>query len=213
MAPRWTHTIYQVMEDKGQIIAYFLSFDIDEYKRSKDLVRQMAERDSLTGLYNRHTAVPLIRNRLYRHQSGKSALIMVDIDDFRKINDEYGTFAGDEVLRRISARLDDLFGRDGIVCHIDQDEFLIFVEDDPIICHNASFDINFLQEKLRQCQYPLLKNKIIDTLPLARKKISHLKGYKLIDIAEYYEIGSTQLHRALPHCQLTLDIFLRLNPS
>lgn len=128
MAPRWTHTIYQVMEDKGDIIAYFLSFDIDEYKRSKDLVRQMAERDSLTGLYNRHTAVPLIRNRLYRHQTGRSALIMVDIDDFRTINDKHGTFAGDEVLRRISARLDEIFGRDGIVCHIDQDEFLIFVE-------------------------------------------------------------------------------------
>ena len=128
MAPRWTHTIYQIMEDEGDIIAYFLSFDIDEYKRSKDLVRQMAERDSLTGLYNRHTAVPLIRNRLYRHQGGKSAMIMIDVDNFRDINDKYGSFAGDEVLRRISARLDDTFGRDGIVCHIDQDEFLVFLE-------------------------------------------------------------------------------------
>ena len=128
MAPRWTHTIYQILEEDGDIIAYFLSFDIDEYKRSKDLVRQMAERDSLTGLYNRHTAVPLIRNRLYRHQNGKSALIMADIDNFRTINDKYGSFAGDEVLRRISAKLDEIFGRDGIVCHIDQDEFLIFIE-------------------------------------------------------------------------------------
>ncbi|WP_049946326.1 EAL domain-containing protein [Butyrivibrio sp. WCD2001] len=128
MAPRWTHTIYQIMEEEGSIVAYFLSFDIDEYKRSKDLVRQMAERDSLTGLYNRHTAVPLIRNRLYRHHGGKSVLIMVDVDNFRDINDRFGSFAGDEVLRRISARLDDFFGRDGIVCHIDQDEFLIFLE-------------------------------------------------------------------------------------
>ena len=77
----------------------------------------MAERDALTGLYNRHTAVPLIRNRLYRHQSGKSAMIMIDVDNFKDINDKYGSFAGDEVLRRISARLDDTFGRDGIVCH------------------------------------------------------------------------------------------------
>ncbi len=157
MAPRWTHTIYQIMEDKGDIIAYFLSFDIDEYKRSKDLVRQMAERDSLTGLYNRHTAVPLIRNRLYRHQNGKSALIMADIDDFKVINDKYGSFAGDEVLRRISARLDDIFGRDGIVCHIDQDEFLIFVENIEIgnlkkrvseLCDNT-FEVAYHRDRIQ----------------------------------------------------------------
>ncbi len=128
IAPRWTHTIYQVQEEDGDLIAYFLSFDIDEYRRSRDLVRQMAERDALTGLYNRHTAVPLIRNRIYRHQNGKTAMIMMDVDNFRAINDRYGHIAGDEVLRRIAARLDDVFGRDGIVCHIDQDEFLIFLE-------------------------------------------------------------------------------------
>ncbi|WP_408070518.1 EAL domain-containing protein [Butyrivibrio sp. JL13D10] len=157
MAPRWTHTIYQMMEDEGDVIAYFLSFDIDEYKRSKDLVRQMAERDSLTGLYNRHTAVPLIRNRLYRHQNGKSALIMADIDDFKSINDKFGTFAGDEVLRRISARLDDIFGRDGIVCHIDQDEFLIFVENIELdnlerrisdLCDNT-FEVGFHNDRIK----------------------------------------------------------------
>ncbi len=127
-APRWTHTIYEIQEEDGDLIAYFLSFDIDEYKRSKDLVRQMAERDSLTGMYNRHTAIPLIRNRLYKHSNGKSSLILMEVDEFISINDRFGEYAGDEVLRKISARLDDVFGRDGIVCHNEQDEFLIFVE-------------------------------------------------------------------------------------
>ena len=129
VAPRWTHTTYEIVEEDGRLVAYFLSFDIDEYKKSKELVMQMAERDTLTGLYNRHTAVPLIRNRLYRRQKGKAAMIMMDVDEFRDINDRFGHLAGDEVLRRIAARLDEIFGRDGIVCHIDQDEFLVFVED------------------------------------------------------------------------------------
>ncbi|WP_051207294.1 sensor domain-containing diguanylate cyclase [Butyrivibrio sp. AE3006] len=129
VAPRWTHTTYEIVEEDGKLVAYFLSFDIDEYKKSKELVTQMAERDTLTGLYNRHTAVPLIRNRLYRRQKGKAAMIMMDVDEFRDINDRFGHLAGDEVLRRIAARLDEIFGRDGIVCHIDQDEFLVFVED------------------------------------------------------------------------------------
>ena len=128
IAPRWTHTIYQIVEEDGKLIANFLSFDIDEYRRSQDLIRQMAERDALTGLYNRHTAIPLIRNRIYRHQNGKAALIMMDVDGFRDINDRYGHLGGDELLRRLAARLDESFGSDGILCHISQDEFLIFIE-------------------------------------------------------------------------------------
>lgn len=108
----------------------------------------------------------------------------------------------DEMLNQKGLPLDDVLK-----------EFVSFVEDRPIVCHNAVFDINFLQEKLRQYQFPLLKNRIIDTLPLAKKKISRIKGYKLSDIAEYYEITPQQSHRALPDCHLTFEIFLRLNQS
>ena len=153
-APRWTHTLYEVKEEDGDLVAYFLSYDVDEYRRSRDLVRQMAERDALTGLYNRHTAVPLIRNRLYRNLKGRSAMLMMNVDDFRNINDRYGHLAGDEVLRRLAARLDDVYGRDGIVCHIDQDEFLIFVEDieDEDLEHRIEqfsgnrFEVSFMGE-------------------------------------------------------------------
>ncbi len=155
-APRWTHTIYKVQEENGALIAYFLSFDIDDFRRSRDLVRQMAERDALTGLYNRHTAVPLIRNRLYRHQNSRAAMILMDVDDFRNINDRYGHLAGDEILRRLAARLDEVYGMDGIVCHIDQDEFLIFLESVEefdlekrigLFCNNR-FEVNYQGDEI-----------------------------------------------------------------
>ena len=122
--------------------------------------------------------------------------------------------------KQLSAKITELTGitdtmlqQEGLPLDDVLKELFTFVEDMPIICHNAAFDINFLQEKLRQYHYCLLKNKIIDTLPLARKKINRLKGYKLSDIAEYFEISSDRSHRALPDCHLTLEIFLRLNQS
>ena len=92
-------------------------------------------------------------------------------------------------------------------------ELIDFIDGSPIVCHNAAFDISFLQNNLRNLGLPPLKNKIIDTLPLARKKIDDISGYKLSDIAKYLELDTNILHRALPDCQLTLDIFLRLNQS
>ena len=127
--PRWTRATYQMQEENGDLILYMLAYDIDEFKRSRDLVRQMAERDALTGLYNRYTAIPLIRNRLYRHQNARSAMVLMEVDDFRQIVSSFGTLAGDEVLRRIAARIDDVYGRDGIVCHVDRESFLIFLEE------------------------------------------------------------------------------------
>ena len=92
-------------------------------------------------------------------------------------------------------------------------ELLNFIEETPIVCHNAAFDINFLQGVLRKNNMPLLKNRIIDTLPLSRKKVDHVKSYKLYDVAAFYGLNTLQQHRALSDCQLTLDIFLRLNHS
>lgn len=88
-----------------------------------------------------------------------------------------------------------------------------FIGNDPIVCHNAGFDINFLQETLRKQNMTPIKNKIIDTLPITRRKLKGLSGYKLIDIANHFAIQVQNQHRALPDCILTYEIFLRLNQS
>ncbi len=106
----------------------------------------------------------------------------------------------DEIIRKEGKPLDD-------VLRLLRD----FIGDYPIVCHNAGFDINFLQETMRKQNIPRISNKIIDTLPAARKQLKKVTGYKLIDLARYYDIQVQQFHRALPDCQLTMEIFLRLN--
>lgn len=98
------------------------------FKRTKDL----AIKDSLTGLFVRSYFSEYLSKELKRSQRQKSklGLIMLDIDDFKKINDSYGHLVGDMVLRKLADILKkSLAGRAGIVSRFGGEEFtLLLVE-------------------------------------------------------------------------------------
>lgn len=75
--------------------------DITERKRMEDELRQLATRDGLTGIYNRRHFLGLARQEIERAQRLRHplALIMLDIDLFKRINDSYGHATGDAVIR------------------------------------------------------------------------------------------------------------------
>ncbi len=91
------------------------------YKIAQDKLREMAMRDSLTGLYNHALIMEFLDKELYQQRRKNSPLcfVMADIDHFKSINDNYGHLTGDLVLREISQRLasslrhGDLIGRYG----------------------------------------------------------------------------------------------------
>ena len=108
-------------------------FDITDRKRAEEELAHRANHDALTGLPNRDQ----FRSRLddaiaHAHGHGRSlAVLYVDLDDFKLVNDSFGHDAGDEVLRAIADRLrtvsraGDIVGRDG------GDEFLLLMADLP----------------------------------------------------------------------------------
>lgn len=116
-------------------------------------------------------------------------------------------------IEKLTGITNEMLLKEGVLLSDVLKELSEFLADLPIVCHNAVFDINFLQEKLRCSGLPILQNKVIDTLPLARKKIKNAKGYKLSDIARSMGFEIQNTHRALDDCDLTLKIFLRLNQS
>lgn len=78
--------------------------DISEQKRQEDEIRQLAECDPLTGLPNRRAFESLLGATLHNNRSGL-ALGLVDLDDFKSINDRLGHAAGDTLLREVGVRL------------------------------------------------------------------------------------------------------------
>ena len=84
-------------------------------------LRQQAQQDPLTGLYNR-AGVKLINARL--EQISRGVLFMLDLDDFKSVNDSYGHAAGDKLLIAVARILEETFRTDDIVARVGGDEFI-----------------------------------------------------------------------------------------
>lgn len=87
-------------------------------------LRKQAQQDPLTGVYNR-AGVKLINARL--EQISRGVLFMLDLDDFKSVNDNYGHAAGDRLLQGIGGVLRDTFRSDDIVARVGGDEFVAFL--------------------------------------------------------------------------------------
>lgn len=126
--PIWVHlsAVNIGMED-GAPIYYAMFMDISDERKTQKLLKELAERDSLTGAFNRITFEKLIESHLQENMPFSSAFIMLDIDNFKQINDFLGHTKGDEVLWNISKLLVRTFGVNSIVARMGGDEFAVFI--------------------------------------------------------------------------------------
>ncbi len=119
------------------IIANWLA----EQKRIRKILEDAARRDGLTGIYNRKAIEEDIEGVLL--SSGKNspaALLVIDIDDFKKINDQKGHLFGDHVLQECANSLKESFGNEGVIGRIGGDEFVVFLYDGT--------DMNKIEERV-----------------------------------------------------------------
>lgn len=104
--------------------------DIDDERRSTDILRYKANRDSLTGLYNKGATHALILERLeMRRDNEHDALLIMDIDNFKRVNDGYGHQKGDSILAQVSAAISRTFRAEDIVGRMGGDEFMVMMCD------------------------------------------------------------------------------------
>lgn len=99
--------------------------DTSEAAQRESQFRRKAERDSLTGLYNRAAALDRIET-LLANEERPCTLIMVDVDDFKAVNDTYGHLEGDAVLKELASFFTQVMRKEDIVARVGGDEFLIF---------------------------------------------------------------------------------------
>ena len=101
--------------------------NVDKERRAALALKEQAERDGLTGAYNRGAGRRRIEQLLARQEGGGGALLVMDIDDFKQINDRYGHMFGDGVLQGIAAELRRQFRAGDVVSRIGGDEFLVYM--------------------------------------------------------------------------------------
>ena len=112
------------------------TLNIDHQKREMEELRDHSRRDSLTHLYNRSAIEELIKEVLLAPERiAMHAFFMIDIDNFKGINDSYGHIFGDAVLIELSARLTKAFKGRNILGRLGGDEFAIFLYDIPSISY------------------------------------------------------------------------------
>ncbi|MEJ7785909.1 MAG: diguanylate cyclase [Solirubrobacteraceae bacterium] len=121
-----------VLREEGRVVGLLSSGkDVTEQRRAQEQIVQMAYHDSLTGLPNRamlRDHLDLAMARAVRH--GHSvALLYIDLDDFKLVNDGLGHAAGDDLLVLMSDRLRDRLREEDLVAREGGDEFLVLLAD------------------------------------------------------------------------------------
>jgi len=116
--------------EKGFLVRFWgTSRDITEQKRYLDRMEYLANHDSLTSLPNRVLLYRRIEEALSKRQSHQMyALLLIDLDRFKEINDTLGHLAGDKVLRQLGPRFQAELGElPGVIARLGGDEFAIFL--------------------------------------------------------------------------------------
>lgn len=89
-------------------------------------------------------------------------------------------------------------------------DFMNYIGNDILIGHNVNFDINFIYDNLYRNKFDVLTNDFIDTMRISRKLLPELPHHRLIDLAKYFKIDSTNNHRSLKDCEITMNVYENL---
>ena len=85
-----------------------------------------------------------------------------------------------------------------------------FIGDKILVCHNASFDIGFLNVKLQDCDLPRISNRIFDTLEISKIYLPFVFNHKLGTVAKFFELNLENAHRAIYDAEVTGKILINL---
>jgi len=131
----------------GSLIGYLVTMrDTTEQKRAEARLQQMAQTDYMTGVFSRRAfydlaAPEMVRSQRYRHSL---AFILLDVDNFKKVNDTYGHLVGDQVLQNMARACQRSLRTVDRLARFGGEEFIVMLPetDGPGACRSA--------ERLRQ---------------------------------------------------------------
>ncbi|MEG0706378.1 MAG: sensor domain-containing diguanylate cyclase [Cellulosilyticaceae bacterium] len=158
---RWVNireeAIYQMSKNAYAIIGFIT--DIDHQKNLMITLKEMAEQDGLTKVHNKKYFEEYVTRRLTQAEVNNAYLIMVDLDDFKQLNDSYGHYTADQILIFIAQTLDCEFGAKenmNLVSRFGGDEFVIWAE-----------NVEDIDLKLRRIKEQINKGSVVNDLSIS----------------------------------------------
>ena len=127
-----TQLSYPVRDLEGRFIGRLWIYeDVTRARQTAEQLIYLAERDSLTGLFNRHRFQEELGRMLVDadRRNSRGALLFFDLDEFKYVNDTFGHRAGDAMLIRVAGEVSTLIRRNEIFSRLGGDEFAVLVPD------------------------------------------------------------------------------------
>ncbi len=125
--PKWA-AISAIRDERGTITHFIASFtDISERKAAEERIEHLAHHDSLTGLFNRYNLEIRLSQALLsaRRENWFMAVLFIDLDRFKVINDTLGHHVGDQLLIEVAQRLLGCVRESDVVARLGGDEFVV----------------------------------------------------------------------------------------
>ncbi len=181
--------------------------DVTEERKTQDQLKFLATTDSLSNLYNRAEFMNLAQKEfvLARKNNEELSLLIMDLDNFKNINDTFGHAAGDEIIREMGSIIKASFRKTDISGRIGGEEFAV------VLKHSSLEEANMVAEKVREIvagrKVVYRKQEISFTVSIGvaslRDNINDIK-----DIGDILKMADDALYKAKAkgrNCVVTLD--------
>jgi len=123
------------------LAGYMLSTFSDSLITKNALLEKLSHHDALTGLYNRHYIYQYLEHIKRSSRKNNPTLIgLIDVDDFKQINDLHGHQTGDQILKQIASHIKTSLQQTAVVGRYGGDEFIIIIKNSHLVNYEQLFD-------------------------------------------------------------------------
>ncbi len=130
----------------------------EELANKNKILEEISRRDSLTGLYNHKTTIQVAADTLKESENGEACVVMIDIDHFKNVNDNYGHQIGDDVIREFSDLFQKLIRSHDTIGRYGGEEFLLVLK---FVNLDEAYEIvNRIRQKVEEIRFTEQRLKI-----------------------------------------------------
>ncbi len=168
-----------------------------QYRNSLDHLNYKASHDELTGAYNRSGYDLLLTSIDIK----STYMMLLDIDNFKTINDSYGHETGDRVLQKLVKILNHIFRDDDYICRIGGDEFVVFM------VHAGGMQNKLIETKVRHINEELADTS--DGVPKTSVSVGIIHGSDVDDVKHMFEKADAAMYESKKRGKRTFTFFAK----